>query len=168
MLVSYIVITGLSGSFAQTQVPSVGVAVIPMLFIFFAGYDIALTPLLISYPCEIWPYRLRSRGLTVTFVSTVLAIFFNTFVNPIALEAIGWKYYFVFVGVLICFGLTAYFFYPETRGYSLEQMAVIFDGEDAEVESPEKTADEVMRRTSVVVDYASDKAAVGTHVEEKV
>lgn len=78
MLVSYIIITGLSGSFAQTQVPSVGVAVIPMLFIFFAGYDIALTPLLISYPCEIWPYRLRSRGLTVTFVSTVLAIFFNT------------------------------------------------------------------------------------------
>ena len=85
MLVSYIIITGLSGSFAQTQVPGVGIAVIPMLFIFFAGYDIALTPLLISYPCEIWPYRLRSRGLTVTFVSTVLAIFFNTFVNPIAL-----------------------------------------------------------------------------------
>ena len=74
MLVSYIIITGLSGSFAETQVSSVGIAVIPMLFIFFAGYDIALTPLLVSYPCEIWPYRLRSRGLTVTFVTTVLAV----------------------------------------------------------------------------------------------
>lgn len=168
MLVSYIIITGLSGSFAQTQVPSVGVAVIPFLFIFFAGYDIALTPLLISYPCEIWPYRLRSRGLTVTFVSTVLAIFFNTFVNPIALQAIGWKYYFVFVAVLVCFGLTAYFFYPETRGYSLEQMAVIFDGEDAEVENPEKTATEVARRTSVVEYATGEKGAMGSHVEEKV
>ena len=28
---------------------------------------------------------------------------------------------------------TIYFFYPETRGHTLEQMAVIFDGEDAEV-----------------------------------
>jgi MFS family permease len=74
MLASYIIITGLSGSFAETQVPSVGIAVIPMLFVFFAGYDIALTPLLVSYPCEIWPYRLRSRGLTVTFVTTVLAV----------------------------------------------------------------------------------------------
>jgi len=79
MLVSYIIITGLSGSFAETQVSSVGIAVIPMLFIFFAGYDIALTPLLISYPCEIWPYRLRSRGLTVTFVTTVLAVVSSLF-----------------------------------------------------------------------------------------
>jgi MFS family permease len=42
MLASYIVITGLSASFAQTGVASVGTAVIPFLFIFFAGYDIAL------------------------------------------------------------------------------------------------------------------------------
>jgi hypothetical protein len=58
---------------------------------------------------------LRSRGLTVTWISTVLAIFFNTFINPIALSAIGWKYYIVFVAVLICFGVTAYLYYPETR-----------------------------------------------------
>ena len=169
MLISYIIITGLSASFASTGTPSVGVAVIPFLFIYFAGYDIALTPLLISYPCEIWPYRLRSRGLTVTFCSTVLAIFFNTFINPIALEAIGWKYYLVFVAVLITFGVTAYFFYPETRGYSLEQMAVIFDGEDAEVESPEKTAMEVYRRRSSVAVVDEVKGAYGhVHVEEKV
>jgi hypothetical protein len=87
-------------------------------------------------------------------------------VNPIALEAIGWKYYFVFVGVLVVFGLTAYFYYPETRGYSLEQMAVIFDGEDAEVDSPEKTAVEVARRTSVAI-YGEEKGVVESHVEEK-
>jgi MFS family permease len=42
MLVSFITITGLSGSFANTLSPSVGTAVIPFIFIFFAGYDIAL------------------------------------------------------------------------------------------------------------------------------
>jgi hypothetical protein len=42
MLISYIIITGLSGSFAQTGTASTGVAVIPFLFIYFAGYDIAL------------------------------------------------------------------------------------------------------------------------------
>lgn len=105
------------------------------------------------------------QDLSLTLL--VITQFFNTFVNPIALEAIGWKYYFVFVAVLILFGLTAYFFYPETRGYSLEQMAVIFDGEDAEVESPEKTAVEVARRTSVA-GYGDEKGAMGSHVEEKV
>jgi MFS family permease len=42
MLVSYVVVTGLSATFAKTQSPPFGIAVIPFLFIFFAGYDIAL------------------------------------------------------------------------------------------------------------------------------
>lgn len=42
MGVSYVLVTGLSGSFAANQTPAVGIAVIPFLFIFFAGYDIAL------------------------------------------------------------------------------------------------------------------------------
>ena len=42
MLISYIIVTGLSGSFAKTGTSSVGTAVIPFLFIYFAGYDIAL------------------------------------------------------------------------------------------------------------------------------
>ena len=95
------------------------------------------TPFLTAYPCEIWPYRLRSHGLTVTWITVVVANFFNTFVNPIALERIGWKYYFVFIIVLVAMGLTVYFYYPETRGYTLEHMAVIFDGEDAAPPSSE-------------------------------
>jgi hypothetical protein len=42
MLASFIVITGLSGSFATSPIPAVGVSVIPFIFIFFAGYDIAV------------------------------------------------------------------------------------------------------------------------------
>lgn len=45
MLVSYIVITGLSGGFATTGSSSVGIAVVPMLFIFYGFYDIGWTPL---------------------------------------------------------------------------------------------------------------------------
>lgn len=67
----------------------------------------------------------------MSWCSTVAAIFVNTFVNAIALDAIGWKYYFVFIVMLIILLLCAYFGYPETRGYTLEQIAVIFDGEDA-------------------------------------
>lgn len=64
-------------------------------------------------------------------MSTYAAIFFNTFVNPIALEAIGWKYYIVFAVILVVITITVYFFYPETKGHSLEEMAVIFDGIEA-------------------------------------
>ena len=42
MLISYILITALSGSFAENGQASVGLAVIPFLFIYYAGYDLAL------------------------------------------------------------------------------------------------------------------------------
>ncbi|KAJ5257110.1 Major facilitator superfamily domain general substrate transporter [Penicillium angulare] len=141
MFVSYVLVTALSGVYATNGDSGAGGTVIAFLFIFFAGYCIALTPFLTSYPCEIWPFRLRSRGLTVTWVAAIVGMFFNTFVNPIALAAIGWKYYFVFVAVLSMFGGTAFFYYPETKGYSLEQIAVIFDGEDALVSSPADIVD---------------------------
>lgn len=55
MLSCYVIISGLAGSFANTSAAATGVAVIPFLFIYYGFYDIAFTPLLYSYSCEIWP-----------------------------------------------------------------------------------------------------------------
>ena len=68
----------------------------------------------------------------MTWCSAFAAIFFNTFINPIALESIAWRYYLVFVAVLLVMGVVIYFYYPETRGHTLEQMAVLFDGDEAD------------------------------------
>ncbi|KAJ5613276.1 hypothetical protein N7510_006470 [Penicillium lagena] len=133
MLVSYIIITGLSGTFANNHVSSVGTAVIPFLFLYYGGYDIAFTPLVMAYPAEIWPYALRAKGVALTSVSTFLALLFNQFVNPIALDSIAWKYYILYICLLVVILVTIYLTYPETRGYSLEEIAVIFDGDDAAV-----------------------------------
>lgn len=133
MLISYILITSLAGSFASTRHEATAIALVAMLFLYYGSYDIAFTPLIISYPTEIWPFALRARGLAVVNMSTQLAAFFNIFVNPIPFESIHWKYYIVFVVLLIVRLATCYFFYPETRGHSLEEMARIFDKDTAPV-----------------------------------
>ncbi|KAK4633941.1 Lactose permease [Fulvia fulva] len=163
MLLGYVITTALSGSFEERGNSGTGLAVIPFLFIFFAGYDISLTPLVTAYPCEIWPYRLRSRGLTVMGISVVVGIVFNTFVNPIALDNIGWKYYIVFMVIIVLYGITAFFTYPETRGHSLEQIAHIFDGDDAAAPPPEVIAEETAERGRSVT--GSEKVAL-QHVEK--
>ncbi|GJC80782.1 MFS glucose transporter mfs1 [Colletotrichum liriopes] len=89
--------------------------------------------LMVAYPVEIWPYRLRAKGLTVALMVSIGCIFFNTFVNPVALESIQWKYYFVFLAVLVAMIISVWFYYPETRGRTLENMAFLFDSETAEV-----------------------------------
>lgn len=77
------------------------------------------------------------------YLSGIIAGLFNMFVNPIALQSIGWKYYFVYIVFLIAFLVISYFFYPETRGHTLEQVAFIFDGEQAEM-LPADSKDEVL------------------------
>ncbi|KAK7204386.1 sugar transporter [Myxozyma melibiosi] len=142
MFVSYVFITALSGSFANTGNSATGIAMIPFLFIYYGFYDIAYTPLLFAYPAEIWNYTNRARGLVVVQVSTFLALIFNLFVNSIALENIQWKYYIVFLAILAGVILTTYFGYPETRGHTLEEMSRVFDkNEPVDVEAERRVED---------------------------
>ncbi|EED16122.1 sugar transporter, putative [Talaromyces stipitatus ATCC 10500] len=135
MLISYILVTGLSGSFANSGSHAVGIAAIPMIFVYFAGYDIALVPLIISYPCEIWPYAMRARGLTISQISASVFGVAQTFINPIGLQNIGWKFYCVFIVFIAMILVNVYFGYPETKGATLERMALLFDSDDAAIES---------------------------------
>jgi hypothetical protein len=73
--------------------------------------------------------------MAVMSSATQLAVFFNIFVNPIALEHIAWKYYIIYAFLLLVITAVVWFFYPETNGHSLEEMARVFDGNDAPVPS---------------------------------
>jgi hypothetical protein len=44
----------------------------------------------------------------------------------------GWKFYTIFIPWVAIEFIVVYFVYPETKGYSLEEIALIFDGEPAE------------------------------------
>lgn len=64
-----------------------------------------------------------------TFTAKSLSIF-NAYTNPVALPRIGWKYFTVYTGTLHITGVLMYFLIVETRGCTLEEIAVLFDGED--------------------------------------
>lgn len=53
--------------------------------------------------------------------------------NPIGLQQLDWKFYFVYIVILVIEVLCIYFLFVETRGPTLEEIAVLFDGENAAV-----------------------------------
>jgi hypothetical protein len=65
------------------------------------------------------------------FLAIDLALFFNSYVNPVALLAIGWKYYIVYVCWLAFEFGVVWRFYIETRNTPLEEIVRHFDGEGA-------------------------------------
>ncbi|EKM78879.1 hypothetical protein AGABI1DRAFT_75451 [Agaricus bisporus var. burnettii JB137-S8] len=104
-------------------------ATIPLIFLYYFFYDIAYTPMLVAYTLEILPYKVRARGFALMNLVVMLTSTFNQFINPWALEAIGWWYYIVYCGWLIVELVFVVWFVVETKGRTLEETAAIFDDE---------------------------------------
>lgn len=64
-----------------------------MIYIYYFFYNMAWSGMLVGYSVEILPYNIRAKGLTVMFLMVDIALFFNQYINPIALDHLGWKYY---------------------------------------------------------------------------
>lgn len=100
-------------------------SMVAMNFVFSLFY----TPLgIISwvYPAEIFPVEVRALGNAITtFTNWVVNLVFAQF-SPIALTRIGFGYFYVFFAFNIIAFLCYWFFYPETKGRTLEQMDELF------------------------------------------
>lgn len=98
-----------------------------MLFIFYFHYDIALTPLLYSYPTELFTYEWRSWGVAYTLIVTNASQIIGQFCNPIAMAKIGWRYYIVYCILDAALIALVWVLFPETKGKSLEELANLFE-----------------------------------------
>ncbi|KAG2188704.1 hypothetical protein INT44_003843 [Umbelopsis vinacea] len=134
MLVSFIPWTILSafsqeGNFSN---PGYGIGVVAMIYIFMIPYHI-VAPLANLFLTEVAPYELRSKASALFQLMGSIIGLFSSYVNPIAMDAIGWKYYIVYCCVIAVEIVVVYFYFPETKGLSLEEISVIFEGEAAAV-----------------------------------
>jgi MFS family permease len=106
-------------------------AFLVFMFAYYVCYNLAFSGMLVSYSCEILPYSLRARGLTVMFFCVNSSLFFNSYVNPVAIEKIGWKYYIVYCCWLAFEVAVVFRYYIETKGTPLEEITKLFDGDQA-------------------------------------
>jgi len=116
-----------AGLFNERGDIAAGYTVIAMHSCFYTFYNLEFNALLYSYRVEVLPYPIRAKGFTVLMFFSKAANFVNSFVNPIGLQAIGWKFYLVYVGWLVVDTLGIYLFLVETKGSSLEAVDSKFD-----------------------------------------
>ncbi|KAJ5759691.1 hexose transporter [Penicillium odoratum] len=132
MAIFMALLTACSATYARTGDHNSGTAVIAFIFCFFGSYDIGFTPIPLLYVSEIASTHLRTKYVSLYWMSTAVALCFNQYVNPIAFDAITWRYYIVYIAVLCPVMVVLYFFAPETKGRTLEEVAAIFEPEIAE------------------------------------
>lgn len=107
---------------------AIGRAIIAIIYFHFGFYHMS-SPIGTTYVMEIVPYALRSKASTLYQMCTNGWILFNNYVNNLGMDAIQWRYYIVFCVWLSIQAMIIYFFFPETFGLGLEEMAQVF-GED--------------------------------------
>lgn len=72
---------------------------------------------------ELFPYAQRARGIGIEQIFGKLGGFFSGNVNPLALVAIKWKFFAIYCGWIALEFIFQLFFYPETQGRTLEELA---------------------------------------------
>ncbi|PLB44157.1 MFS transporter [Aspergillus steynii IBT 23096] len=130
MFICFSVWTGVSAGYAQHASHASGTAVVAMIFLYNAMYSI-MQPLTYTYVTEVFPFVHRAKGLAILQFFTRGSTAFNSFVNPIGIDDLGWKFYLVYVAWLVVETTIIFFLYPETKGPTLEEIAHIFDGPNA-------------------------------------
>lgn len=100
---------------------------IAFIFLFGCVYSFTYTPLTATYCAEVLSTPMRAKGMGIHVILSNCANLYNTYVTAVALEAIDFRYYFVFVGLNLIYAAVWFFLGVETRGRTLEEMEDVFD-----------------------------------------
>ncbi|KAJ7944313.1 Polyol transporter like [Quillaja saponaria] len=96
-------------------------------YIYMGFYSIGVGPVSWVYSSEIFPLRLRAQGFSICvavsrFMNAAVSMSFILIYKAITIGGI----FFMFAGISVVAGWFFYFFLPETKGRSLEEMETIF------------------------------------------
>lgn len=113
-------------------------ATIAFIFIFGIVFSLGWTPLQSMYIAETLPTATRAKGTAVGNLASAAASTVIQYSSGPAFSAIGYYFYLVFVFWDLLEGVFMYFFFPETKDRTLEELAEVFEAPNPVTKSLEK------------------------------
>lgn len=137
------VLTALSKLFPDGRNPNGSRAGVAFIFLFAFAYSFYFNSVNWVLVAEIFPMDLRGVGVGFAVFTQAVTAIWLSYAASIAFDAISWKFYFVFIACNVFAGTVYFFFLPETRFLSLEEVAAKFGDEVVsladKVDAPEGT-----------------------------
>ncbi|KAG5359699.1 Low-affinity glucose transporter [Yarrowia sp. C11] len=115
-----------NGDTTQPASKIVGDVMILFTCIFIAAFASTWAPIAFVVVSETFPLRMRSKGMAVATGGNWMINFFVSFLTPFITSSIGFKYGYVFTACLGFAIVFVFFFIPETKGLSLEDVDELY------------------------------------------
>lgn len=129
MAILLIIVATLTKAFSSAPTVASSAAQVAMIFLFYGSYSFVWTPLATLYPVEVLSYSMRGNGLGFYNGAVYGTAFINTFAIPYAMEWSAFGFYLITAfWNLLCEVTIVFFYFPETKGKTLEEIDVIFEG----------------------------------------
>jgi sugar porter (SP) family MFS transporter len=112
--------------FQRTGHRGVAGAAVFFLFLHITFFSSACDATSYIYASEIFPTPVRAKGLAVSISGLFVATIIFLQAAPTAFAAIGWRYYTVFIAITTLIFFAVWFYFPETKGRSLEDIGELF------------------------------------------
>ena len=125
MSASVIILTACTANHQKS--PVIGGVGVAFLYVFLAIFASTWTPNQTQYPSEILKFETRAKGVAMLNLGLNLVKLPNTYISPIAISSVGWKYYILYICTDALGAISVYFFFIETRGKNLEEINEIFE-----------------------------------------
>ncbi|GMF08310.1 unnamed protein product [Ambrosiozyma monospora] len=137
MLICYIIWTVLSAINQKRNFNDKPLAqgVLAMIFMYYIAYNFGFNGLPWVFITEILPFTLRTKGVNILQVTQQFCSVYNGYVNPIAMDAIKWKYYIIWCCINAVECVVCYCTFVETSGKTLEEVAEVFGEKPIDVKS---------------------------------
>ncbi|KAG9605813.1 putative sugar transporter, partial [Aureobasidium melanogenum] len=130
--------TTASGIFKESANASAAKATVAMIFMFGAVFSFCLTPLQALYPVEVLSFEMRAKGMAFSSLAVNAGGLLNQFAWPVSLKNIGWKTYIIFIVWCVAQTVIIWYWFPETRNRTLEELDDIFEAPKPVKKSLEK------------------------------
>lgn len=106
-----------------------GIVASVMLFLFNFFFAVGLLAIPWLLPAEYAPLAIRTKAAALAAASNWIFTFLVVEITPVSINNIGWRTYVYFAVFNAAFLPLIWFFYPEVRNLSLEQIDKLFTGE---------------------------------------
>ncbi|RMY22103.1 hypothetical protein D0867_02933 [Hortaea werneckii] len=127
--VSLIFLAALSAEFLDTNNSAGLNAAVFFIWFYIVWWCFCVDATQYVYVSEIWPNHLRSQGTALGIAAFYLGSEVTLVAAPVALDAIGWKFYLVLICPSVCYIAAIWLLFPETKNRTLEEIGTLFGDE---------------------------------------